>query len=119
MAVAVGSALSKSSSKSKRKNHRTNTSKDYKSQQEGDLIDLDDEMDEVNNLSKSSNSPINDPNMYQCMIVGKKKEYRPFTYEVLMDYLNKGKVKSTHKCYSSSGRGKVQIGNLVSIKKAS
>lgn len=122
VAVAASSAITKQSHQKKNslnKRPKTKSIKQIKNEQEGELINLDDEMDDVNKLSQSSISPAEQPWKYQWMIVTSKKEYGPYSYDKILNFLDKGKVKSTHICYSPSGGDKISIGQLSNIKKAS
>lgn len=108
--LSVGSAISKSSKKSK---------KQLKENKEGELINLDDELSSMNELSEASITPIDEPWKYKWMIVGGKKEWGPYSYDKVIEYLEKNKITHKHKCYSPSGGGKVVIGQIANKQKAS
>jgi hypothetical protein len=81
-------------------------------------IDLDDEMSHFNKVSSSNCEPDEVPWNHKWFIKGTDKDYGPYSFEKVLDYYRRGKVKGNHKCYSSSGGNIVKISNIIDKKKA-
>jgi hypothetical protein len=115
-AVAVESAISERSSN--KKSRKTRTQRKQKYHEEGEKIDLDDEMNIMNDVTDSSAEPKDDPWNHEWIILGGKKEWGPYSYNKVVDFIKKKKIKPTHSCYSPAGGDKIQINEILNKKKA-
>lgn len=81
-------------------------------------IDLSDEMGHFNKVASTSLDPCEEPWKYSWTIKGKDKNYGPYSYEKILEYYEKGKIKGGHDCISPDG-SLVKIASIIDKKKAS
>ena len=108
-------------------NHRGNYNSNYNksnSSKSDDVdldIDLDDEMSHLNKVSSSNQgsdkSPNKSPWKYKWYLKGSKKDYGPYSFEKIIDYYEKGKIKDNHQCYSSVGKDIIKISQIIDKKR--
>jgi hypothetical protein len=99
-------------SNTKRKKLRANPKKES-SVSDLDDIDLDDEMSHFNKVSSTSLPAHDEPWKYQWLIKGTDKDHGPFSFDQIIGFYEKGKVKANHKCAPSDGGQTVKISEII------
>jgi len=90
-------------------------------QKNGDVggeINLDEEMNRLNKVSRSSKSTHEEPWRHHWMIEGKGKKYGPYSFEQIKRLYDSGKIKGVHNCSPINGSGSFKIADIIE-KKAS
>ena len=76
-------------------------------------INLDNEMARLNRVSSTSLPEYDEPWNYDWIIEISNKKYGPYSFDKVVSYFRRGKVKRNYNCYPASGGKALQIKDIV------
>lgn len=97
--------------------HRFSDKRNYHESNNDFDIDLDDEMASFNKVSSTNLKVTDSPWSHKWFIKGTDKDFGPYSFEEILDYYDRGKIRDHHKCYSLSGGDVLEVSSIIQKKR--